>query len=94
MHNTEIPLDMLFADSSFRVTGIVADAKPETDTLRGVDGPSQFVLEVNGGFCAKHQIKPGDHFNFQNFFPHASEYWRFKRSAAWSSVRSCRGKSS
>ena len=73
MHNTEIPLDMMFADSSFRVTGIVADAKPETDTLRGVDGPSQFVLEVNGGFCARHQIKPGDHFNFQNFFPHASE---------------------
>src|SRR5277367_1925037 len=49
------------------------DAKPETDTLRGVDALSQFVLEVNGGFCAKHQIKPGDHFNFQNFFPHASE---------------------
>jgi uncharacterized membrane protein (UPF0127 family) len=63
MHNTEIPLDMIFADSSFRVTGIVADAKPETDTPRGVDGPSQYVLEV----------KPGDHFNFQNFFPHASE---------------------
>ena len=40
MHNTEIPLDMMFADSSFRITGIVADAKPETDTLRGVDGPS------------------------------------------------------
>jgi uncharacterized protein len=73
MHNTEIPLDMLFADSSFRIIGIVADAKPETDTLRGVDGLSQFVLEVNGGYCARHQIKPGDHFNFQNFFPHASE---------------------
>src|ERR1700735_5777902 len=73
MHNTEIPLDMMFADSSFRITGIVADAKPETATLRGVAGPSQFVLEVNGGFCAKHQIKPGDHFNFQNLLPHASE---------------------
>ena len=73
MHNTEIPLDMLFADSSFRVTGIVADAKPETDTLRGVDGPSQFVLEVNGGFCAKNGIKPGDRLDFSGFSTHTSE---------------------
>jgi len=73
MHNTEIPLDMIFVDSSFRIIGIVANAAPETDTLRGVDGASQYVLEVNGGFCAKHGIKPGDRFDFQNFFPHASE---------------------
>jgi uncharacterized membrane protein (UPF0127 family) len=73
MHNTEIPLDMIFADSSFRVTGIVANAAPETDSLRGVQGASQYVLEVNGGFCAKNGIQPGDHFNFTNFYPHASE---------------------
>ncbi len=73
MHNTDIPLDMIFADSSFRVTGIVADAAPQTDTLRGVEGASQYVLEVNGGFCAKNGIKPGDRFQFLNFFPHASE---------------------
>ena len=58
MHNTEIPLDMIFADSSFRVTGIVANAAPQTDTLRGVEGASQYVLEVNGGFCAKYGINP------------------------------------
>ena len=73
MHNTDIPLDMIFADSSFRVTGIVANAAPQTDTLRGVEGASQYVLEVNGGFCAKHGIKPGDRFQFLNFYPHASE---------------------
>jgi uncharacterized membrane protein (UPF0127 family) len=73
MHNTDLPLDMIFADSSFRVTGIVANATPHTDTLRGVDGSSQYVLEVNAGFCAKNNIKAGDHFNFQNFYPHASE---------------------
>ena len=73
MHNTEIPLDMIFADSSFRVTGIVANAAPETDSLRGVQGASQYVLEVNGGYCAKNGIKPGDHFSFTNFYPHASE---------------------
>ena len=73
MHNTEIPLDMMFADSSFRITGIVADAKPETDTLRGVDDPSQFVLEVNGGFCAKNGIKPGDRLDFSGFSIHTSQ---------------------
>ena len=73
MHNTEIPLDMIFADPSFRVIGIVANATPETDTLRGVEGDSKYVLEVNGGFCAKNGIKPGDRFDFSGFYPHASE---------------------
>ena len=73
MHNTDIPLDMIFADSSFRVTGIVANAAPQTDTLRGVEGNSEYVLEVNGGFCAKNGVKPGDRFQFLNFYPHASE---------------------
>ena len=73
MHNTEIPLDMIFVDSSFRVIGIAANATPETDTLRGVEGNSEYVLEVNGGFCAKNGIKSGDRFQFLNFYPHASE---------------------
>jgi uncharacterized protein len=73
MHNTKIPLDMIFVNSSFRVIGIVANAQPETDTLRGVDGASQYVLEVNGGFCAKNGIRAGDRFDFSNFYPHASE---------------------
>lgn len=73
MHNTEIPLDMIFADESGRVIGIVANAQPFSDKLLGVDGNSQYVLEVNGGFCAKNGIKPGDHFQFLNFYPHAAE---------------------
>jgi uncharacterized membrane protein (UPF0127 family) len=73
MHNTDIPLDMIFADPQFRVIGIVANAAPHTDTLRKVEGSSQYVLEVNGGFCTKHGIRAGDRFDFQNLFPHASE---------------------
>lgn len=73
MHNTDIPLDMIFANSQFRVIGIVANATPHTDTLRNVAGSSQYVLEVNGGFCASHGIRAGDRFDFQNLFPHASE---------------------
>jgi uncharacterized membrane protein (UPF0127 family) len=73
MHNTLIPLDMIFVNSSFRVIGIVANATPETDSLRGGEGASQYVLEVNGGFCAKNGIEAGDRFDFINFYPHASE---------------------
>ena len=73
MHNTEIPLDMIFVNSSFRVIGIVTNAAPETDTPRSVEGDARYVLEVNGGFCAKNGIKAGDRFDFLNFYPHASE---------------------
>jgi uncharacterized protein len=73
MHNTPIPLDMIFADSAGRVTGIVANAEPFSDKVVGVEGNSEYVLEVNGGFCAKHQIKPGDRMDFSGFSTHASQ---------------------
>jgi hypothetical protein len=73
MHNTVIPLDMLFADSGGRVIGIVANAEPFSDKAVGVEGGSEYVLEVNGGFCANNGIKPGDRFNFSGLSPHASE---------------------
>ena len=40
MHNTVIPLDMIFADATGRVTGIVANAQPYSDKLLGVEGNS------------------------------------------------------
>ena len=73
MHNTVIPLDMLFADAGGRVIGIVANAEPFSDKAVGVEGGSEYVLEVNGGFCAKNGIKAGDRFNFSGLSPHASE---------------------
>ena len=73
MHNTPIPLDMIFADAKGVVTGIVANAEPFSDKLLGVEGNSEYVLEVNGGFCAKNGIKPGDKMDFSGFSPHTSE---------------------
>ena len=60
MHETPLPLDMLFAGTDGVVAGIVENAAPLTDTPRGVDGPSRYVLEVNGGWCAAHGVRPGD----------------------------------
>ncbi|MGO9451185.1 MAG: DUF192 domain-containing protein [Candidatus Binataceae bacterium] len=71
MKNTEIPLDMIFADANGRIVGIVANAEPYTETPRGVDADSEYVLEVNGGFAARHHVVPGDKMVFQGFTPHA-----------------------
>jgi uncharacterized membrane protein (UPF0127 family) len=66
MRNTLIPLDMLFISSDNRVVGIVENAEPQTDTLREVAQPSQYVLEVNGGFSAEHGITAGTPVEFRN----------------------------
>ncbi len=73
MHNTLISLDMIFADAAGRVTGIVANAEPFSDKPVGVEADSEYVLEVNGGFCAKNAIKPGDRLDFSGFSAHASQ---------------------
>ncbi|HUO04913.1 MAG TPA: DUF192 domain-containing protein [Candidatus Binataceae bacterium] len=67
MHNTEIPLDMIFAGENRRILGIVANAEPHTDTPRSVDGESLYVLEVNGGYAARHNIQAGDRLDFSGF---------------------------
>jgi len=65
MKNTEIPLDMIFADGNRVVAGTVQRAEPYSEQLLSVDGETQYVLEVNGGFCAQHGIKAGDHLRFE-----------------------------
>ncbi|HSO35794.1 MAG TPA: DUF192 domain-containing protein [Labilithrix sp.] len=59
MHNTCMPLDMLFVDEDGTIVGIVESATPLTDTSRTVGCPSLFVLEVNAGWCRRHGVKPG-----------------------------------
>ena len=59
MHNCYIPIDMVFIRSDRRVLGVVERAQPMTDDSRYVDGDSQFVLELPGGFAAAHHIGPG-----------------------------------
>jgi uncharacterized membrane protein (UPF0127 family) len=60
MRNTLIPLDMIFIGADGIIIGIVADAAPETDSIRTVDKPSRYVLEVNGGWAALKGVRPGD----------------------------------
>lgn len=59
MKNTLIPLDMLFADGSGRVLGVVPMAEPLTTSPRAVEGESKYVLEVPGGWCAARGVGAG-----------------------------------
>ena len=73
MKHTEIPLDMIFADSSAVVVGIVANATPYSERPIGPDTPALYVLEVNGGFCARHGVHNGDRMSFVGFEPRTSQ---------------------
>ena len=59
MKNTLIPLDMIFADATGRVTKVHANAIP--GDLTPIDGGPGvvFVLEINGGLAARIGITPG-----------------------------------
>jgi uncharacterized membrane protein (UPF0127 family) len=64
MHNTLIPLDMLFIDSEWKVVGIVENARPLTDDSRSVNKMSQYVLELNAGAAARHGLGEGTEVRF------------------------------
>lgn len=60
MHNTILPLDMIFIRADRTILGIVKNATPETDDPREVPGDALYVLEVNGGFSDRHHLSAGD----------------------------------
>jgi hypothetical protein len=70
MKNTLIPLDMIFIGASMRIAGIVENAEPKTNTSRKVPAPSQYVLEVNGGWTDKHGVRAGDKVEFVDVGPY------------------------
>ena len=69
MRNTLIPLDIIFITKNMTIAGIVANAEPRTETLREVDTPSLYVLEVNGGYCAAHKVTAGAKVRFEGVAP-------------------------
>lgn len=59
MRNTIIPLDMIFIDDSKTVLNIAKNTTPYADVSYPSMGPAKYVVEVNGGFCDRHNITPG-----------------------------------
>ena len=60
MHNTFIPLDMIFIRGDGRILHIAENTEPLSDRLIPSGGPVRAVLEVIGGTARKLGIAPGD----------------------------------
>jgi len=65
MKNTLIPLDMLFIARDGTVVGIHANATPQSTADIAVGMPSRYVLEVPGGWAARHGISAGARVEFR-----------------------------
>jgi hypothetical protein len=65
MKNTPISLDIIFINAERKIVGILPRAVPfSTDSL-SVQAPSQFVLEVNGGYSQRNGVSVGDSVRFE-----------------------------
>jgi uncharacterized protein len=60
MHNTYIPLDMIFIRGDGSILRIAESTEPLSDRLIPSGGPVRAVLEVIGGTVRKLGIAPGD----------------------------------
>lgn len=56
MKNTIIPLDILYITDEFTVESIQENTKPFDENSYPSKGLAKYVLEVNAGFCATHNI--------------------------------------
>ncbi len=61
MHNTCIPLDMLFIAKDGTISGVVEQVPVLNDEPRGIPCPVAHVLEVNAGWVRGHHVSPGQH---------------------------------
>jgi uncharacterized membrane protein (UPF0127 family) len=60
MHNTMIPLDMIFIDDSGRVESIVERRDTYSDRVSQSKGSVRAVLEINAGRSRELGLEPGD----------------------------------
>jgi uncharacterized membrane protein (UPF0127 family) len=65
MHNTFIPLDIIYIDAQMRIVSMVENAATLNDTSLPSAGPAMYVVEVNGGFCKEKGIKVGDTISYK-----------------------------
>ena len=60
MHNTYLPLDLIFIGKDGRVMNVARDAKPMDDSLIPSAGPALGVLELDAGTAKTIGLKAGD----------------------------------
>lgn len=60
MHNTYVPLDMIFIEADGRIHRIAENTKTLSDAIIPSQGPVRAVLEVAAGTARRYGIQPGD----------------------------------
>lgn len=60
MKNTYLSLDMIFVNQQKEIVTIHAGTEPLKEWNYTSTAPALYVVEVNGGYCAKHNVKVGD----------------------------------
>ena len=59
MEGTAFSLDLVFLNKDAQVIGVIPGASPNAADHLSIDKPSLYVLEVAGGFAAKHGVEAG-----------------------------------
>jgi uncharacterized membrane protein (UPF0127 family) len=59
MHNTCVPLDMLFIGRDGTIAGVLEQVPVLNDEPRGIPCRAAHVLEVNAGWVRSHGVRPG-----------------------------------
>lgn len=59
MHETFIPLDILFLDENFVIVGMIENMRSHDVTLRQLGRLSHYALEMNAGFVRAYGIRVG-----------------------------------
>lgn len=65
MKNTKIPLDIIYVDDSKEIVMIYKGVAPYSTESVPSYKDAQYVVEVNGGYTTEHNIKEGDHIEFE-----------------------------
>jgi uncharacterized membrane protein (UPF0127 family) len=69
MKDMKFAIDMIWIDSQKRIVTIEPSRPPclsEPCEIYSPSNPARYVLEVSSGFALKHQLKPGDVFEFKD----------------------------
>lgn len=60
MKNTIMPLDIIYVNAKNQIVTAQKNTVPYLEDSVPSNGPAQYVVEVNAGFCDRHGVKPGD----------------------------------
>lgn len=65
MHNTIIPLDIIYVNSKKEIVSMAKDTTPFSDQSIPSAKPAQYVIEVIAGFCDKYGVAAGSRVDWQ-----------------------------